>query len=105
MEMAHAAIIELLAHFSRDGGGNKLARLRLIIQPFEQPVHPRWNRGTALGGEFSRLRDIGNRKDAGHDLGLNAGRSGAVAEAQEGVAREKNCVMARSAPASIFAFR
>jgi hypothetical protein len=41
-----------------------------------------------------------NGEDAGHDFGIDAHRRGIVAKAEEAVRREKNWVIARSAPAS-----
>ena len=40
-------------------------------------------------GELARLGDVGDRQDPGHDLGVDAGRGGLVAEAEEAVGREE----------------
>ena len=40
-------------------------------------------------GEAPRLRDVGDRQDARHDLDVDAGRGGLVAEAEEAVGREE----------------
>src|SRR5688572_10858703 len=89
VEVANAARIELRAHLGSDGGGDELARRRLVVEPLEQPVHPAGDGGAAGGGELARLGDIRHRQYAGDDLGVDAERRGDVAEAEEGVGREE----------------
>ena len=42
-----------------------------------------------MAGELAGLGDVGDRQDAGHDLGVDPGRGGLVAEAEEAVGREE----------------
>ena len=89
MELADAARIELGAKLGGDGGGDELARGRQIVQPLEQPVEPGRDRGAAHRRELAGLGDVGDGQDAGHDLGVDAGRGDLVAEAEEAVGREE----------------
>ena len=89
MEMTGAPGIEFSAHLRRNGNGDELARLRMVIEPFKQPVHPWWDFCPAHRREFSRLGKIGDRQDAGYDLSLNSRRHGAVAKAEKNLGREK----------------
>src|SRR3546814_13113887 len=47
MEAAHAPGIELTAHLGGHRRGDELARGRMIVEPFEQPIHPRRDRRAA----------------------------------------------------------
>ena len=89
VEVAHAARIEPPAHLGRHRRRDELARGGVIVQPLEQPVHPRRDRRAAHAGELARLRDVRDGQDAGHDLGVDARRRRAVAEAEEGLGREE----------------
>ena len=73
VEMADAARIELGAKLGGDGGGDELARGGKIVQPLEQPVEPRRDRGAAKPRELAGLGDVGDGQDAGCDLGGDAG--------------------------------
>src|SRR4029453_18751114 len=71
VEVAGAAGVELRAHLRGDGGGDELARRRLVVEALEQPVHPLRN-GRATGGrELAGLGDVGDGQDAGDDLGVD----------------------------------
>src|SRR3954452_10794750 len=89
MELADAAGIELAAQFGGDGGGDQLARGGEVVEPLEQPVHPRRDRGAAARRELAGLGDVGDGEDAGDELGVDARSGGLVAEAEEAIGREE----------------
>ena len=85
MKGPFAARIELTAEFGRDGGRNKLARRREIVEAFEQVVEPFGNGGAAACCEPARRGDVRNRQDAGHDLDVDTGGRRVVAEAEKAI--------------------
>src|SRR3546814_5844768 len=68
MEAAHAPGIELTAHLGGHRRGDELARGRMIVESFEQPIHPRRDRRAAHAGEFARLRDVRRSEEHTYEL-------------------------------------
>src|SRR6188508_2458227 len=89
VEVADAAGIELRTHLRGDGRSDELPRCRLVVEALEQPIHPARDGGAAGRRELAGLGKVGDGQDSGDDLGVDAQRSGDVAEAEEGVGREK----------------
>ncbi len=106
MEVADAAGVKLAAQFGSDGRRNQLARRRQVVEAFEQLVEP--------------LRD-GSRRRSGRSAASSrrskpAGCPGTISTSIPAAAassrkrkkqsgEKKNCVIARSAPASTLRFR
>src|SRR6185436_19356140 len=78
---------------TRELGGNRrrdqLTSGRQIVEALEQFVQPLRDGGAAALRETAGGRDVRDRQDSGHDLDVDAGRRGFVAEAEEAVGREE----------------
>src|SRR4051812_3916165 len=70
VEVADPAGIKLRAKLGGDGGSDELARAGQRIEPLEQTIHPVRYARAAGGSELAGLGDVGDRQDAGHDLGV-----------------------------------
>src|SRR3546814_3990361 len=53
VEMTNPARIKAAAEFGGDGRGDQLPRGGMIVQPLEQPVHPRRDDGAARSEEHT----------------------------------------------------
>src|SRR5215211_3075616 len=89
MEVADAARIELPAYFGRHGRRDELPRRGKVVEAFEQIVQPFRNARAAGGRKPPSGGDVGDWKDARHDLDVEARGSGFVAEAEEAFGGEE----------------
>src|SRR5437762_4749369 len=89
VEVADAAGIELPAQLGSHRGGDQLARGGKVVEPFEEIVEPLRDRCATALRKPARRRDVGDREDAGDELGFDARRGRFVAEAKEALGREE----------------
>src|SRR4249919_1980037 len=89
MEVADSAGIELPAQFPGNRRGDQLPRLRKLVQPLEEPVHPFGDRGAALAVKAASGCDIADRQDAWHDLDARPDLGHLVAESKKAIGREE----------------
>ena len=77
------AVLGKLLHLARrDGGGNQLARLGVVIETLEFRREPVGHTGPGTFGEIAGLLEVLHRQNAGHDRNLNAARPHAIKEAE-----------------------
>src|SRR4029453_18046150 len=67
-----AVLGELLHLAGGNGGGDELAGLGVIVEPFELVRQPCRHRRAGAGHEAARLLEIVHRHDAGHDRNIDA---------------------------------
>jgi len=89
VELTGTAGIKLSAHLRGHCGGDELARLRMVVETFEQPVHPQWNFRAAHGREFSCLGNVRNWQNAGYDFSVDSRSRNSIAEPEKGFRREE----------------
>src|SRR5947209_4849615 len=77
-----AVLGELLHLACRDGGGNQLARLGVVVEAFELVRQPSRHRGARACHEGARLLEIVHRHDAGHDRNFDAAGADAIQVAE-----------------------
>src|SRR3954447_12184719 len=75
VEGVDAVLGEFLSLAGRDGGGQELARVRIVVQPVEFFREPCGYGGAGAGREVAGLVEIVHRHDAGHDRKRNAARA------------------------------
>src|SRR5215213_6646934 len=78
MKGIDALLGELLHLAGRNGGGNQLARLGVVVEAFELVRQPGRHRRARAGDEVARLFEIVHRHDAGHDRNIDAAGADAV---------------------------
>src|SRR3954453_11192986 len=71
MKGIDALLGELLHLAGRNGGGNQLARLAVVVAAFELVRQPGRHRRARAGDEVARLLEIVHRHDAGHDRNID----------------------------------
>ena len=89
MEFVDAVGLQAAALLGGQRGGDQPAGVGIVVEAVEMRAHPGRDRGAAGRRHALQLGEIGDRQDAGDDRHLDAGRAGAVAEAQEHVGVEK----------------
>ena len=73
----------------RDAGRDEIARLDILVEPFEAVAQPVRHRGAAVGGKPGHLRETRDRQDAWHDRRVDTRRGTSVTEIQEDVGVEE----------------
>src|SRR5437588_3547674 len=90
MKGVDAVLGELLHLAGRDGGGNELARLGVVVEAFELVRQPVRHGGARAGHEVPRLLEIVHRHDAGDDRDIDAAGANAIEIAEVEVVIEEH---------------
>src|SRR6185437_4116643 len=90
MKGIDAVLGELLHLAGRDGGGDQLAGLGVVVEALELVRQPRRHGGAGAGHEAARLLEIVHRHDARHHRDIDAARADAVEVAEVEIVVEEH---------------